>query len=184
MKAAIMKADPNAASHAAGTLAPGPSRKSIGLVLGRAARLHRTRLGQLLAELGLFPGQEQVLNALAAQDAQGQPLGMGTLAARLGVRPPTVSKAIGRLEAQGLVERVTTQGDARSVGVRLTQTGRTKAAALDSLWRMVETQMLEGFDGKDRKRLRKLLRRLAANLDQRAEEEAAEEDDEDDATPA
>lgn len=163
--------------------AQAPSRKSIGLVLGRAARLHRTRLGQLLAELGLFPGQEQVLNALAAQDAQGQPLGMGTLATQLGVRPPTVSKAIGRLEAQGLVERVATQGDARSVGVRLTQAGRTKAAALDSLWRMVETQMLEGFDGKDRKRLRKLLRRLASNLDQKTGGEATDDDDEDD-TPA
>jgi DNA-binding MarR family transcriptional regulator len=168
--------------------ATGPSRKSIGLVLGRAARLHRTRLGQLLADLGLFPGQEQVLGALAAQEAVGQPdgpaMGMGALATQLGVRPPTVSKAIGRLEAQGLVERVAGQGDARGVGVRLTQAGRTKAAALDSLWRMVETQMLDGFDGKDRKRLRKLLRRLAANLDQRSPDEPGAEDDEDEAPAA
>jgi DNA-binding MarR family transcriptional regulator len=137
-----------------------PAVKSVGWALVQASRLHRSRTGDKLSELGLFAGQEQVLQALA----NSGPMTMGDLAAILRVRPPTASKTVSRLSALKLVERHTEPGDARIVRVKLSREGKRKAAAIDALWDEVEAELLEGFDNKDRKRLRKLLRRAAKNL--------------------
>ena len=45
-----------------------------------------------------------------------------------------------------------------------TAEGLAKADAIAALWEDVESELLGDFDGKDRKRLRKLLRRVARNL--------------------
>ncbi len=136
------------------------SEKSVGRLLILASRLHRARIGEKLQKLSLFPGQEQVLEVLAKDGA----MPMGELAAKLNVRPPTVSKTIARLSAQGLVLRATDGGDGRLVRVQLTAEGQTRAAALGSLLDEVETEMLDDLDGKDRKRLRKLLRKTVKSL--------------------
>lgn len=137
-----------------------PGVKSVGWALVQASRLHRSRTGDKLSELGLFAGQEQVLQALANTG----PMTMGELAAILRVRPPTASKTVSRLSALKLVERHTEPGDARVVRVKLTKDGKRKAAAIVAIWDEVEAELLEGFDPKDRKRLRKLLRKAAKNL--------------------
>lgn len=151
------------------------SDKSIGAALTRAARAHRTRLGALLTDLGLFPGQEQILQRLSEADAT-----IGALADDLGVRPPTASKAVARLEAQGLVVRSSAGSDGRVVHVELTERGATRATALADVWDMLEAQLTEGLDGKDRKRLRKLLRKVARNLDPSDKSGISEDDDEGD----
>ncbi|CAH1648737.1 MarR family winged helix-turn-helix transcriptional regulator [Chelatococcus asaccharovorans] len=137
-----------------------PVAKSIGWALVYAARLHRSRIGERLASMGLFPGQEQVLQALAS----GEPTTMGELADLLRVKPPTASKTVARLAAQGLVERRSEPGDARIIVVSLTKEGAEKVAAIDALWRETEAQLLDDLDSKDRKRLRKHLRKMAKNL--------------------
>lgn len=137
-----------------------PYAKTVGYELLHAARLHRARSAQLLTELGLFPGQEQVLTLLAAEDGRT----MGDLASELRVRPPTASKTIARLAAQGLVERRAVNGDGRVVRVELTEEGRKRAAAVDAVWEELERESSDGIDGKDRKRLRKLLRKLGRNV--------------------
>ncbi|GJE73055.1 hypothetical protein CHKEEEPN_4617 [Methylorubrum podarium] len=48
--------------------------------------------------------------------------------------------------------------------VRLTETGMAKAAAIERIWDEVEAELLDDFDNKERRRLRKLLRRVARNL--------------------
>jgi len=137
-----------------------PAAKSVGWALVQAARLHRARVGDRLAALDLFAGQEQVVQALAAAGS----MTMGDLAATLRVRPPTASKTISRLAALGFVERRAEAGDGRVVRVRLTETGMAKAAAIERIWDEVEAELVEGFDGKERRRLRKLLRKAARNL--------------------
>lgn len=137
-----------------------PGSKSVGWALLQTARLHRSRMGDKLGDLGLFAGQEQVLQALAVAGA----MTMGELAMILRVRPPTASKTVSRLAALGLIERQPEPDDARVVRVRLTEEGMRKAAAIEQLWDEVEAELLTGFDTKDRKRLRKLLRRAAKSL--------------------
>ena len=134
--------------------------KNIGRLLILASRLHRARIGEKLQTLSLFPGQEQALELLAAEGA----MPMGELAARLSVKAPTISKTIARLSAQGLIARTADGGDGRLLRVALTQEGHARAAALVSLVEEVERDMLAAFDAKDKRRLRKLLRRSVKAL--------------------
>jgi MarR family transcriptional regulator for hemolysin len=133
--------------------------KSVGRALLVTARLHRARMGERLNALGLFPGQEQALKAL-----QPAPMTMGELATLLRVKPPTVSKTIGRLSLQGLVTREGGSRDGRLVQVALTELGQKTAATLDAVWNQVEDELLERLDTKERKQLRKLLRKAAKGL--------------------
>ena len=134
--------------------------KSVGWPLIHAARLHRARLSHKLTALGLFAGQEQVLQALTTTEA----LTITELADVLRVRPPTVSKMVTRLAMTGLTERHGGPTDARVVQVRLTAQGRQKAAAVSRIWEEVEGELLAGLSPKERKRLRKMLRKAAKNL--------------------
>lgn len=153
-----------------------PYAKTVGYELLHAARLHRARSAQLLTDLGLFPGQEQVLTLLASEDGRT----MGDLAAELRVRPPTASKTVARLAAQGLVERRAVNGDGRVVRVELTEEGRRRAQAVDAVWEELEREASDGIDGKDRKRLRKLLRKLGRNVSSKLGGAAAADDPDDD----
>ena len=179
--------DAVASSNLKRTGAKPPGAKSVGWALVQAARLHRSRIGDRLAGLGLFAGQEQVVQVLAASGV----MTMGDLAATLRVRPPTASKTISRLAALGFVERRTESGDGRVVRVRLTEAGLAKAEAIERLWSGVEAELLAGFDSKERRRLRKLLRKAARGLAEAAgvtghetEADAEIEADEDEAMVA
>ena len=152
-----------------------PVQKSIGYRLTHTARLQKALSARLLAALGLFPGQEAVLKLLSEQDGRT----MGDLAAALRVRPPTVSKTIARLTSQGLVERRATDGDGRLVRVFLTEAGRERSASIDGVWDQLEAEMVDGLDNKERKRLRKLLRKVEKNLAQRLGADGGLDDDTD-----
>lgn len=152
--------------------------KSVGKVLLLAARLHTARRAERLAMQGLFPGQEIALQALASRG----PLSMSELAGVLQVKPPTVSKMVSRLSAQGFVERSDMGVDARQVHVSLTQQGKEVAKSLAGQWQEVEDDMLARLDAKERKLLRKLLRRVVKSLAKTVDDEEGGEDDEEPAT--
>jgi DNA-binding MarR family transcriptional regulator len=128
--------------------------------LVQAARAQRTRAGVHLAALGLHPGQEVVLKALAANDGRT----MSELAHELGVQPPTVTKMVTRLAAYGFVVRQTSEQDGRLARVFLTDPGRALINDVDRMWKRLEKEALAGFDDKDKKRVRKLLRKMEKNL--------------------
>jgi DNA-binding MarR family transcriptional regulator len=135
-------------------------RKAITFRLAQAAKAYRARAGSHLGRIGLHAGQEQVLKALAEQDGQT----MSQLAQELGVQPPTVTKMVTRMSGQGLLRRAASESDGRLARVHLTETGRERLTEVDKAWKRVEREALAGFDDKDRKRLRRLLRALEANL--------------------
>lgn len=99
---------------------------------------------------------------------------MSQLAQSLAVQPPTVTKMVSRLAAQGYVERRASAGDGRQAHVYLTEQGRDAILGIDKGWKRLEKEALAGLDDKDVKRLRKLLRQIERNLS------AIAEDDEDD----
>ncbi|MGL4323624.1 MAG: MarR family winged helix-turn-helix transcriptional regulator [Beijerinckiaceae bacterium] len=136
------------------------TERAMGTLLTIAARVHRARMAELLAGVGLYPGQEQVLQLLAENTAPT----MSELADALTVKAPTISKTIGRLTQQGLVERKAGETDARLVRVALTDAGRERVTQLGEISNRLEDEMTKGFDGKDKKRLRRLLRKASKNL--------------------
>lgn len=136
------------------------NRKSVTYQLAQAAKAHRQRSAIVLGRLRIYPGQEQVLKALAEQDGQS----MTALSIALSVQPPTITKMVARLSAQGLVERHASASDGRAARVHLSPQGRALLADLDAALIEIEEHAMSGMDDRDRKRLRKLLRRMEGNL--------------------
>lgn len=138
--------------------------------LHSAARLSRTALAARLLAHGFYAGQDQIMISLNQEDGQTP----GQLAMRLGVRPPTITKTINRLQTQGFLEKRASDQDARQAHIFLTESGRETIKAIEKSLRKTEKQALRGLDKKEQKTLSKLLGRVEANLS------GAEIDDADD----
>ncbi|WP_029059500.1 MarR family winged helix-turn-helix transcriptional regulator [Stappia stellulata] len=149
-------------------------KKSVTFRLAQAAKAHRARAGSHLSRIGLHPGQETVLKILADSDGQT----MTQLAATLAVQPPTVTKMVTRLSAQGFLRRQASEADGRLARVFLTDEGRALVATVDTSWKRLEREALVGLDEKDRKKLRKLLRQVEKNLGSRRVDDLDVEDGE------
>src|SRR5690606_23656252 len=126
----------------------------------QAARSMRTVLSRSLAERGLYAGQDGVILALAQEDG----LTTGQLAGHLGVKAPTMTRTIGRMEAQGFLERRGDGADGRLTKVFLTEAGR---ASVDEIGRSVagcNMQAAADFSDKEVKTLLRLLKAMDSNL--------------------
>lgn len=128
--------------------------------LQSAARLSRTMLASRLLQQGLYAGQDQVMLALNQQDGQTP----GALATKLGVRPPTITKTINRLQTQGFLERRASETDSRQAHVFLTEAGRETIRSIEKSVRKTEKQAMKGLDKKEQKVLAKMLNRIESNL--------------------
>jgi DNA-binding MarR family transcriptional regulator len=143
--------------------------------LHSAARLSRTALAARLLAHGFYAGQDQIMIALHQEDGQTP----GQLASRLGVRPPTITKTINRLQAQGFLNKQASETDARQAHVFLTETGLETIRAIEKSVRKTEKQALKGLDKKEQKTLSKLLARVEANLSDTVNADADDEGDAD-----
>ncbi len=148
-------------------------RKAVMNSLQAAARLSRTALAARLLAHGFYAGQEQIMLSLDREDGQTP----GQLANRLGVRPPTVTKTIGRLQAQGYVEKRSSEIDARQANIFLTETGRNAIRDIEKAVRKTDRIAFAGFEKSERKALFDLLARIEVNLGETNVAEADEDDD-------
>lgn len=150
------------------------AKATKGAVIGRlqsAARLSRTALAGRLLGQGLYAGQDKIMLALDVENGQTP----SQLAAKLGVRPPTITKTINRLASQGFLEKRASETDARQAHVFLTESGQEAIRLIEKSVRKTEKQALKGLDKKEQKALTKLLGRVEANLSGMEIEEEAEE---------
>jgi DNA-binding MarR family transcriptional regulator len=129
-------------------------------VLAQAARSMRTLLSRNLLESGLYAGQDGVMLALAETDG----MTAGGLAAHLAVKAPTMTRTIGRMEAQGFLERRPDSGDARLTKVYLTEIGRERLQAIEAAADLSEATARKGLTDKQIRTLAKLLKAVDANL--------------------
>jgi len=106
---------PSAAVHAAGGPPAGelPSR----------LRFTITRLARRLRQQGDSELTPSMLSALASVASRG-PLALGDLAALEGIAPPSLTRIVGRLEEEGLVQRVVDHSDRRVANVSVSAEGR------------------------------------------------------------
>lgn len=149
--------------------------------LQSVARTARTTLATRLVSQGLYAGQDAVMLELSSEDG----LSPGVLAQRLGVRPPTITKTISRLQTQGFVEKKASETDQRQAHVFLTEAGIDAIKSIERSIRKTEKQALKGLDKKERKSLMKVLARLEANLlDMPRPESMGDEDLDEAAEPA
>ncbi len=141
--------------------------------LHSAARLARTALAARLLAHGFYAGQDQIMLSLDREDGQTP----GQLAMRIGVRPPTITKTINRLQTQGFLEKKASETDARQAHIFLTETGRDAIRDIEKSVRKTEKLAFKGLDKKDQKALVKLLSRIETNLSDVAVPATDEDDD-------
>ena len=128
--------------------------------LTQAARSMRTVLSRNLLESGLYAGQDGVILSLAESDG----MTAGGLAQKLGVKAPTMTRTIGRMEAQGFVERRPDADDARLTKVYLTEAGRNSVSEIESSAASCDELATRGFSEKDIRPLVRLLKTIEHNL--------------------
>jgi DNA-binding MarR family transcriptional regulator len=129
-------------------------------VLTQAARSLRTVLSHHLADAGLYAGQDGVILLLSQEPG----LTPGQLAQRLAVKAPTMTRTIGRMEAQGFVERKADGADGRLIKVYLTENGQKSVQAIQSAIAESGASAIRGFSDKEVRTLVKLLKALDRNL--------------------
>jgi len=112
-------------------------------------------------EKQLEQGQMDALDLLTRRDERP----MKELAARLRVEPSTATRAVQRLENDGLVERFTSPEDGRVVLVRITDEGRRRHDAVAARRSTAMMNILSEFDPTERAQLADLMDRLIGSID-------------------
>ncbi|MCO6185015.1 MarR family winged helix-turn-helix transcriptional regulator [Rhizobium sp. L1K21] len=125
----------------------------------QVSRSLRTLISRELSGIGLYAGQEGVILSLAETDG----LTAGTIADRVGVKPPTMTRTIVRMEAQGFVER-RDGDDGRLTTVWLTEAGRQTVARINEVRDQVQNSAMAGLSEKQQRNLAKYLKAVDANL--------------------
>ena len=135
----------------------------------RASRHMRTFLTNALSHSGIYAGQDGVILALADQDG----LSAGAIADRLGVKPPTMTRTLARMEAQGFVRREADALDGRQMRAVLTDEGRKHVGAIQLAVKATEQLAISGLDDKEIRQFLKILRKVNRNLGEVEPEEEA-----------
>ena len=114
--------------------------ESLGFLVKRAQQTLRVALDAALSEAGLTTAQYAALATVEAEPG----ITNAALARRTFVTPQTMHGVVGGLEAAGQVERE--PGAGRSVGIRLTNAGRSAVGAGHAAAAAVEERMTSGLD--------------------------------------
>ncbi len=127
------------------------------------AKASRALLGVRLAEIGLNPGQDQMI-VLLEREVRCK---VGAVADALNVRPSTVSKMADRLRAMGLIDKETIELDARCTELSLTDAGKAKKIEVLACWQELELQLVDANPQLADPRLRESLELIESVLKSR-----------------
>ena len=135
-------------------------------IVGRISRLSRLfdrELGVNFARHGIEDWMYDVLATLRRIGAPHE-LTAGELVRQTMVTTGAITNRVDRLESRGLVERVPSPTDRRSVIIRLTPTGLELVDDVVATHLATEAQMLSALSERQRTTLANALRTLAADL--------------------
>jgi DNA-binding MarR family transcriptional regulator len=120
-----------------------PQARRINDAVRAVAMRHRALAAELLAPLGLHPGQEVLLLEL---DEHG-PRTQVQLAVASGCEPPTITGSVRKLESAGLVVRRPSETDGRATIVELSPQGNELMPRLRAAWRELAERTVAGAPG-------------------------------------
>lgn len=129
----------------------------VSFALFALARSQRAKVAGMLADIGLFPGQEILLMQLAAKDGEPQK----SLCDNMGLDHSTIAKSLQRLEREGLIERRKCPEDGRVSQVFLTDRGREITAAIAGVWSELERETVALLTDGEKEQLLAMARKLA-----------------------
>ncbi|MFC9426812.1 MarR family winged helix-turn-helix transcriptional regulator [Streptomyces sp. NPDC056987] len=124
--------------------APGGIAELQVLLSALAYDITRPRSHELLVSMAGAPVDRAGVALLRVLAHEGEPLRIGRIAERLGVRAPHVTRQVRELERQGLLVRVAEAADRRAQRVAPTGKGLDTLARLDRAAQALLAESLEG----------------------------------------
>lgn len=137
----------------------------LAYLLARASHLVSAEFHAQLAALGVAAPTWRVLSTLS--DSNG--LTVGELAKIVLLKQPTLSKALDRMIADGLVSRTASAADRRQVRVSITSKGRAMVEGLIARAIEHEETVLSSYNAAERQSLKQMLKTLIDRLSQQSE---------------
>lgn len=126
----------------------------------RTMQSYRLMMMRKFSEHGMHPGQAICLREVAHNDGVSQ----SDLAVRLGVKRPTITVMLQKMERSGLVYRETDSADQRITRIHLTDAGNAMHDTLHGILDEVAAQVVGPLSADDQAELERLLGRLNDNI--------------------
>ncbi|WP_245479690.1 MarR family winged helix-turn-helix transcriptional regulator [Hansschlegelia zhihuaiae] len=136
-----------------------PLMERPGFLARRIHQIHVSLFAEFCAEFRVTPLQYSLLSELSLRCVADQ----STLARAVSLDRTTTTGALKRLEARGLVQRVTSTSDRRAQACRLTPEGETLLAAMERSARRAHEATVENLSKTDQAKLIALLKRVVAS---------------------
>jgi len=137
------------------------SQELFGLWIGTLARLWRSEIDRRLAVFGLTQSRWLTLFHLSRMSG---PVTQRELADAMGVRAPTLVHILDRLQAEGLVERSTTDADRRSNSLLLTRKAGPVLQRIAETTAQVRAEIFAGIAESDIRTCLRVFETLALRL--------------------
>jgi MarR family transcriptional regulator for hemolysin len=131
------------------------------MLLNYVSRAYRKVVNRVLATHGLSDSQALPVLLIGRL---GDGVRLGVLAEHVGVEVPSLLRQIDQLCAAGLVERRDDPSDRRAKSLHLTETGRSQAAVIETLFLEVRSRMLGEIGDDDLATTLKVLRGFEKGL--------------------
>ena len=135
--------------------------ESLGVWLTLTTQAYHRRLSERLAPYGITFRQVQVFGWLAMSGELAQ----SELAGKMLVEPPTVVRLLDRMEAAGLVQRITMPEDRRCHVVRLTEAAAPLWEQITVVARQVRQEATGDLSPDELATLKRLLQRVQGHLE-------------------
>ena len=137
------------------------SEKSMQELLVQISHRYAAKCFSMIKELGLYPGQIPILAILRKKDGYSQK----EIVKLLGVKPPTVTVSIQRLEKSGLLYRTQDENDQRIIRIYLTEKGRDTIQKGMSYMEQLEQSVFGNFSETELCLMRRFFMQILANIE-------------------
>lgn len=132
------------------------------MLIGQISRMHSCRMRE--EDPGDTIMSQNSCRVLLMMLAHREGVTQLDLARAARLKPPTVSVALKRMEAEGYIRREADEDDLRAVRVYLTDKGRALDRANIERLKHMERLMMDGFTGEESRELCEMLIRIRNNL--------------------
>ena len=134
--------------------------ESTQLLFGQVMHAYMQKSMAVFKEFRVHPGQAFLLKILNVQDGLSQK----ELAEHIGVKPPSITVMLKKLEAECHIEKTQDDKDQRITRIFITESGKKLAAKVNSTLYEMEEQAFSNMTELEIMMLRRLLLQMKENL--------------------
>ena len=133
---------------------------SVFIVLHQLLHLSKYQAMKRMETLGLKPSQAGILFIL---NCEGE-LSQRSLADKIGIKPPSMTVALRKLEERGYIHKKQDVKDQRVIRIRLSEKGKECIEALEEIMSDMEEVLYQGITAEEMMLFRRLVLEMRENL--------------------